>query len=229
MGSEDEVVSRFGSVKQRIFAVIGVVLAFGWPFLVAVVYPQRGNPLGSTRGGLRTIVAEWSVVVILAAIAFGLQGSRPAMFRFHGFGRTDIRYLIGAFVVAFVFAGAVSRLVAAPKVDLHQITKIPLAVRCVLVVTAAVCEEFMFRGFAIEEIGALTGSRWGGAAISVVLFGLGHVGLYGFSTALLIPMSIGLVITLLYMFRNNLPICMLLHGLIDGLSVIVVPAFSHVR
>jgi membrane protease YdiL (CAAX protease family) len=57
-----------------------------------------------------------------------------------------------------------------------------------------------------------------------VLFGLGHVGTYGFSSALLIPASVGLVITLLYMFRNNLVLCMLVHCAIDALMVIAVPA-----
>jgi membrane protease YdiL (CAAX protease family) len=229
MSNQDEAISRFGALNQKIFAVIGVLIALGWPFLVAHVLPERGSPLTSTHAGFRTIDIEWTVVMLLAVIGFGLQGLRPAFFRFRGFGRKDSFYLIGAFVVALVFSGAVSSFVAAPKFDLHQITKIPIALRCGLVVTAGICEEFIYRGFAIEEIGALIGSRWSGAAISLALFGLGHVGVYGFSTALLIPTSVGLVITLLYMFRNNLPICMLMHAMIDGLFLIVVPALSHVR
>ncbi len=125
---------------------------------------------------------------------------------------------------ALVLSGIVSRFVTAPKFDLRQVAAIPVTVRSGLVLTAAVCEEFMYRGFAIEELGVLTGNRWLSACISLVLFGLGHVGTYGFSTALLLPASVGLMITLLYMLRNNLLICMLMHGAIDGLFLILIPA-----
>jgi membrane protease YdiL (CAAX protease family) len=111
-----------------------------------------------------------------------------------------------------------------PKFDLHQLAGVPLGVRFALVLTAALCEEFIYRGFAIEELGAIFRNRWAGAIVSVVLFGFGHIGTYGFSTALLIQASVGLIITLLYMLRNNLPVCMLMHGSMDALFLIVVPA-----
>jgi membrane protease YdiL (CAAX protease family) len=60
----------------------------------------------------------------------------------------------------------------------------------------------------------------------VIFFGLGHVGTYGFSTAVFLPMTIGFVITLLYMWRNNLPLCMLMHTIIDSLSLLLVPALT---
>ncbi len=135
--------------------------------------------------------------------------------------------MLAALVGALMVSGIVSRFVAAPKFELRQVAAVPIAVRLALVLTAAVCEEFIYRGFAIEELGMLAGNRWVGALVSLVLFGLGHLGTYGFSTALLIPASIGLMITLLYMFRNNLPVCMLMHGTMDGLFLIVIPALSR--
>jgi uncharacterized protein len=213
--------------SQRVYAVIGVLIAMGWPFVKVLVYPEPGSALASVRDDVRTIVIEWSVVLILSIIAFGLQGLRPAYFRLRIFNWRDVLIMLAAFVAALMFSGAVSRLVTAPKFDLRQAAAIPIAVRAGLVLTAAVCEEFMFRGFAIEEIGALVGNRWIGAVLSLVFFGLGHVGVYGFSTALLIPMSVGLVITLLYMFRNNLPVCMLMHAMVDGLFLILIPTLVH--
>jgi membrane protease YdiL (CAAX protease family) len=37
----------------------------------------------------------------------------------------------------------------------------------------------------------------------------------------------GLVLTLLYMLRNSLPACMLVHGGMDALFLIFVPALIH--
>ena len=73
----------------------------------------------------------------------------------------------------------------------------------------------------------LLGNRWIAAFVSLAFFGLAHFGVYGFSTAILIPTGIGLMITLLYMFRNSLPLCMLMHATMDALALIVIPMLSH--
>jgi uncharacterized protein len=215
------------SAAARACAIIGVVIALGWPFAMRFFARDSGRRLTSVHEDLRTMAVEWLVVAILAAIAFGLQGLRPRVFRFRGVGWRDALFALAGLVAALLLSGAVSGLVAAPKFDLHQLASVPRAVRAGLVLTAAFCEEFIYRGFAIEELGMLTGNRWVGALGSLLLFTLGHAGVYGFSTALLIPASVGLVITLLYMFRNNLPACMLVHGGMDGLFLILIPALVH--
>ncbi len=213
--------------KRRVWALLGVILALAWPFRTLLF--ERRNHLLSSNDDIRTIIAEWLVVLVLAWIAFGLQRKRPEFFGLRMFGWRDFLYMLGALVGVFVLSAALSAFVTAPKVNLHQFTATPVALRVLLVLTAAICEEFIYRGFAIEQIGELTGSRWLGAFLSLFFFGLGHIGLYGFSTALLIPTSVGLMITLLYMFRRNLPICMLMHGIMDTLFVIVIPALLKAR
>jgi uncharacterized protein len=167
------------------------------------------------------------VAGVLAAIGFVLQKAGTDFFQLRGLSWLDVLWALGGFVTALVLSGIVSRLVVAPKFDLAQVTSVPLVLRALLVLTAAICEEFIYRGFAIEELGLLTGSRWLGAFASVVFFGLGHAGVYGFSTALLIPATVGMVITLLYMLRKNLPLCMLVHGAMDALFLLLVPALVH--
>jgi len=38
---------------------------------------------------------------------------------------------------------------------------------------------------------------------------------------------IGAVLTVLYLWRRNLPACMLMHAIIDGFFLILVPALTH--
>src|SRR6185312_13574777 len=83
---------------------------------------------------------------------------------------------------------------------------VPLSLRADLVLTAGICEEFIYRGFAIEELGALAGSRWLAALVSLIFFTLPHARLYGFSSALILP-------------------AMLMHAIVDGIFVILVPMF----
>jgi uncharacterized protein len=212
------------SPAARVCALIGVLVALGWPFAQRLFAGSNSPHLTTVRDDVRTIAIEWSVVAFLAAIAFGLQRLRPRFFRLRALGWLDILVAFAGLITALLLSVVVSRFVTAPKFDLHQIASVPLAVRVCLVLTAAIGEEFIFRGFAIEELGLLTGSRWIGAFLSLLFFALGHAGVYGFSTALLIPASVGLVLTLLYMYRNNLFVCMLVHGGMDGLFLILIPA-----
>src|ERR1700683_5047607 len=227
MRTEGAETGRSVSPAARACALIGVLIALGWPFAARLLSNSNSRHLTTIHDDVRTIAVEWSVVAVLAAIAFALQRLRPRFFRLRRLGWLELVFAIAGLFTALVLSGVVSRFVTAPKFDLQQIASVPLAVRICLVATAAICEEFIFRGFAIEEIGVLTGSRWIGAVLSLVLFALGHVGVYGFSTALLIPASVGLVLTLLYMFRNNLLVCMLVHGGMDGLFLILIPALVH--
>jgi membrane protease YdiL (CAAX protease family) len=80
----------------------------------------------------------------------------------------------------------------------------------------------MYRGFLIEELGELLRNRWIAGVFSVLAFGLAHGYTFGWSLALLNPGLFGLVITLLYFRRSNLPIGILAHIGFDALH-----AFSH--
>src|SRR4029077_17163162 len=52
--------------------------------------------------------------------------------------------------------------------------EIPLAVGFVSALVAGICEEFVYRGFIIEELGELLRNRWLAGAFSAVAFGLSH-------------------------------------------------------
>ncbi len=212
------------SFRYKGAAALAVIIAVTWPLIGNLSGGQRS--ITSAQDDLRTVAVEWTLTAVLAAFAFGAQRLRPAFFGIKMFSLRDAFRMLGVLTVMYLLVGVVSRVVAHPKFDPKQLAAIPVGVRLILPITAGVCEEFAFRGFAIEEIGLLTGSRWLGAAVSVVFFGLGHVGTYGFSTAVFIPMTLGAAITFLYMWRGNLPLCMLMHTIIDSLSLVLVPALT---
>ncbi len=218
---------RFASASGYVSAAIGVLIVLGWLLAEMLLVKQHGARLTSVRDDFHTMVVEWSIVAILAAIAFGWQQLSPRLFRLRGLGWLDLLFTFGALAAALVLSGVISRLVTAPKFDLHRMASVPFSVRVGLVLTAGICEEFIFRGFVLEELGMLTGSRWLGAFLSLAIFSIGHAGVYGFSSALLIPASVGLVLTLLYMFRKSLPACILMHAAMDALVLLAIPALVH--
>ncbi len=77
-----------------------------------------------------------------------------------------------------------------------------------------IAEEVGFRGYAIERIEELTGSKMLGASVPFIFNVLVHApvwGLYGMLT----KAPILLLLVALYLWRRNLPACVLAHILID--------------
>jgi membrane protease YdiL (CAAX protease family) len=208
---------------QRAWALVGLIVVFGWNYVLV----GRSHDLTNVHDDLVTIAAEWAVVIILAIIAFGLQKRKVRDFCLRMFGWRDLLVMIGVLVVSYAITGIIMRFVTMPAWAtpdaMRRLVSVPFSVKLGLVLTAAICEEFMYRGFAIEEFGGLTGSLWLGGLISWLGFSLAHMGLYGFAPALLVPAALGAFLTLLYLWRRNLPVCMLMHAILDGFSLLILP------
>lgn len=209
---------------RRAWAVVGLIVAFGWTYLLS----GRSHDLANIHNDMVTIVAEWGAVIVLAIIAFGIQRRRPSDFGLEMFGWRELFWMIIALVGGYACVGIASRLVPMPaaafsSLGIRRLASVPFSLRLGLVLTAGICEEFMFRGFGIEELGGLVGSVWLAGLISLLAFTFAHVDRYGFNLALLIPGIIGAFLTLLYLWRRNLPVCMLLHAIFDGFAILVLP------
>jgi len=95
-----------------------------------------------------------------------------------------------------------------------------LAMAAVLVVIVAISEETIFRGFLILRFQTLTRSTVAAVLISSGIFSLGH-GYEG--TAGVITVGVlGLVLAMIYLWRQSLLAPMVIHFLQDFVSIVVV-------
>jgi membrane protease YdiL (CAAX protease family) len=118
---------------------------------------------------------------------------------------------------------------ASPKqLELQKnVLRLPFGHRCFLVMTAAVTEEVLYRGYAIGVGQHLLGSVWVACVLSVTAFTLGHLRL---GLAHLVPVFVcALVITLIFTFTQNLWVCIIVHAILDGVGVLVMPAVAGRR
>lgn len=207
---------------HRLCAMFGVILAIFWPYL----FIHASHDLADVRVIVRTICAEWGVALLLALIAFGTLRRRSSWFGIGWFGWRDLLAMVAALAGLFLLAGAVRWCFSFPSSpeDLLRLGAVPLSLRAVLVLTAGITEEFMYRGFALEELAALIGKRRLAALVSMVCFTVAHSVRVGLSPTLLLVGCAGAVLTILYLWRRNLPVCMLMHVIVDGIGIIVVPA-----
>lgn len=216
------------SASLKPVVAIGLLIAFFWPSAVRFL-EQRSVSLANSHSDLVTVGTEWLIALILLVIAFAIQRRPLAEFGMVSFGWRDVLFAIGGAIVGLILSGIVARVVALPPsvTNPGNITTVPFGVRLALVLTAGFTEEFMFRGFGIEELALFVKNRWLTGFISLLLFTVGHIGLYGFSPALLVPFVLGLVLTILYLWRHNLWACVVMHALVDGLFLIIIPALAH--
>lgn len=101
-----------------------------------------------------------------------------------------------------------------------------LPVTALVVVRAGIAEEVFYRGFAIERLQSLTGSKWIAAAISLVLFAAFHFrqGLAG----VVLAFALGAVLTGFYLWKRDLIANMAGHFLVDFIPNVLFAALGFV-
>lgn len=97
-----------------------------------------------------------------------------------------------------------------PALLTDQILKFPVWFSVWLVISSSVAEEVLFRGFAIERLGRLTGNIWWGGLITLIWFTALHLPL-GLTYSLVIVMPSSALLTLLYIWRRDLVTTAIVH------------------
>jgi membrane protease YdiL (CAAX protease family) len=95
-----------------------------------------------------------------------------------------------------------------------------------IALTAAISEEIVFRGIVLNYLAAASGRVWVGAAVSLAMFALAHVGGWGWSQVLFAAVP-GAVLTLFFLWKRDLGVCMVAHFLTDLLGLLVAAARFH--
>ena len=130
---------------------------------------------------------------------------------------------VGAVVLGVVLTGlAVVALDLQEPSALSDVGQLPFSIQVMVVLTAVITEEIMWRGYPIERLAELTGRPWIGAAISAVVFLAVHFPDWGVAGA--VPQSVFTVALVgVYMWSRNVVASMVTHGVINVLMILVLP------
>jgi len=138
-------------------------------------------------------------------------------------------------VLAGVISGGVFRLAYVLTIKLgitpneaavKAIISLPLTMRIVLLLTAAVVEETLFRSYPIERFTDIFGNKWFAGFVTLIIFTVAHVPFWG--AAQMIPTFAGSIfITLLYLWKRDLMLNIVAHLVVNGIGLILVPALLH--
>ncbi|MFB9376676.1 CPBP family intramembrane glutamic endopeptidase [Kineococcus gynurae] len=217
---ESSVATRSPS-RRRLLVSLGL-----GAFLCVAVY--GGAPVDSVGGvdlrlGLDGPSAgdpwKWLGAILVVLVVLVVERRGPDSLLLRRPSRRDLEWVLYAFGIVMAWSW-VAGLVVAPTDDTGVLTIVALGVPgvLVLVVTAAVTEEIVYRGFLAERLGALLGpgavARWVGAGVVLAVFTAPHVAFFGPSW-LVLHLPGAAALTLVVLLRRNLCAAMLLHLLIN--------------
>jgi uncharacterized protein len=191
------------------------------PIASALAAAKRPVPTGRAKhaGYARAMLILWAMSA-LALYALRLRGEGAADVGLVQPAQPLAAYGCALAIVAVLALANIRGARGARFADYHERVRrvIPLtgsdwAWFVPVVLSAGICEEFLYRGYALNVLAALTGSVGLGVALSTVAFGLAHAyqgwrGVVGTSI-------LGLAFALIYVAFGSLYPCMLAHVLQD--------------
>ncbi len=212
--------------RRRLASLAGLVLALGVP--VALTFSRTTATAGGGDSVVGVVLNEavmWGLALIVLALvlfwerrplgSIGLVRPTPDALR------TGAALTVPLLILA-VAAGAIVQAAGQPIETGTQETLVmglPLWVQLFAAISAGFTEEVLFRGYPIERIGELTGRRWVGGVLPVIIFGALHAPFWGVGHALVAGLT-GLWLTLIYLWRRNLWIAITAHALVDTLAFV---------
>jgi membrane protease YdiL (CAAX protease family) len=206
---------------------VGLAIALvGFPVLSYAV-PARLGPVAQTlvREAICWTLAALVLVILvrwercpLRSIGLRRPGWRSILLGLLGFLLLSIVYGVATLLQARLNLPGSGR-------GMAQLLVLPVWLRVLLVVRAGVVEEILYRGYPIERIAWLSGSRWAGALVPLAIFSLAHVPFWGVAY-LLVVLPAAVVLTCLYLWKRDLTVNMVAHFLADCIGIVVVPLVS---
>jgi membrane protease YdiL (CAAX protease family) len=197
-------------------ALIGLLVFLGFPFLLQLM------PLTYMWGE----IGFWLLLLVMILWIYFVEKRTIASI---GWKKLTIKLTfvaIGLGFVLFIVFGISTVVIQKLGLELNQeiaqmISSKSLPVLFLLVLRAAVVEEVLYRGYAIERINELTKSKWVAGLVPLIMFMLIHL-TWGIGHLLFIFIAGGLL-TLMYLSKRNLGLNIIAHFTVDVIALLVLP------
>jgi membrane protease YdiL (CAAX protease family) len=210
------------STRNSTLSIIGIVFTLGLPCLPISKWE---NEFASTPHLIGYEIIWWVMIAgVLSYVLFAEK--RPlSSIGFRTIRVWDVVWgvLAGVLILAAltgIHFGILPALHLTEDQQVNTLLATPLWWRFISVIRAAVGEEVLFRGYAIERTQEVTGSKALAAILSCVVFTLAHLGTWGWGHLLIAGFG-GIVFTLLYLWRRNIWVNIIAHFIVDGASVLL--------
>ena len=168
----------------------------------------------------------WTLLLIVYFYCVKIENQSLLLWREQNYG--VMFYLISVVLLLIsVLAGGIliNQLVIVLKLNHHssaltKLTQLSIALKLFAIVTAAIVEELIFRGYLIPRLQLYFKNSAVTVIISAIIFGVAHLS-YGTLSNVLVPIFVGLVFGYHYQKYRNLKVLIICHALIDFYALIL--------
>jgi uncharacterized protein len=198
-------------------SAVGVLLALGFFSLPIGSWVHDDAGLVN-RVAFELIVWAWVVGILFYVLRVERRPLSSIGCRTPGVWDWIIAILAGILILALL---ALILLVVFPALHWTEssqqasITALPYWLNVLIVVRAAVSEEILFRGYPMERLEEMTGSRAIAGVGTCTVFTLDHISFWGWHHVF-IAGTAGAALTLLYLWRRNIWVNMIAHFMVDA-------------
>lgn len=214
------------TAPSRIFAfVVAVLSAAAFLLLVGLL------PSVAKASDQQIVIKAVVEIVATLALLYGLiQWGRVApealgvrRLRAASIGWGLVCFLVTAVLSAIVVYGFAHFGIAQDKGTLAALASHSVPIILLIAAMAAIAEEIVFRAVLISQLETATGSAWLAGLISLVVFAAAHAAGWG-PWQILFAAVPGLVLTIFFLWKRDLWICILAHFLTDALGLLAAAA-----
>ena len=213
---------RFIAGREKYVMLAGLILALGFFSLpVGTWLDQFANLARMITYEL--IIWSWVALMLLYVRRVERKPLSSIGFRMPGVRDGIIGVLAGMLILValgLIYYVVFPLLHWNEQQQIDHVAVMPYWLSVLVVVRAAVSEEILFRGYAIERLQQLTGSRSVAGVVSCLVFTLDHIGFWGWHHVFIAGLA-GAILTLLYLWRRNLWINMLAHFMVDAAAFLL--------
>ena len=181
-----------------------------------------------------TMAAQWVITALVAwrALARGLSAVTLGLADYGGVSTLLASLALAAFIGGLHWlnlwrvgrsAGQATqrmRLLARRILPVNSVELLPY---CALAVTAGVCEEFVYRGFAMGALSRVGFPAWAVVILAAVLFGLAHV--YQGRSGILGTFVMGILFGVVRLAYDTLVPVIMIHTVVDLVAGIAGPRY----
>ncbi|WP_426702857.1 CPBP family glutamic-type intramembrane protease [Rhodanobacter sp. Col0626] len=203
--------------KPWLLTGVGLLLALG---CIALPFGQWDHALADTSHMAANELVYWGLVAVVLGFVLKVERRSLSSIGFKVPGARDVWLAIATGVLMVIVLGVIY-LVVFPALhwderqQLQTLTAVPFWLRLLSVVRAAVSEEVLFRGYALERTQELSGSPAIAGVFTWAIFTLEHLGYWGWHHLLVAGLA-GAMLTGIYLWRRNLWCNILAHFIVDA-------------
>lgn len=206
------------TAKTNFYTYLGILISYTTISLVNWLFKTyNGEMLSNSQAVSKELIILGMVGVLFLVIRYGEKQGLDSIGLYRSFfGRSILRALL---LAVLSVAGIAVALLLCQQLgwsfgESHTFDELSLWTITLIVIRAGVAEEVFMRGFLLERLSTITGSKWVAAALSLIPFALLHYPGQGWA-GVLVSFAAGAILTWFYFWKRDLKANIMAHFLVD--------------